>query len=827
MAKSSAASTSPVANLQAQLKRFQRPDPKALLSTGLGVLLLLLGLLFTGQGYSSWRVEQREQSLAASAHAAAGAIAELVAGRQASLERAAGDPGFLQAFREGLAEQDLSEPERRLKAALPELLSHRVLPAPALKSIATDLGEFGYARTEMLLESERRLKAAEAQVHKAPDSEELRLVLTQPVIDEQRMIGHVLAEYALAPVLIAADAHRNGAGGLDLIQGDVQRAPRKLSSLGTSTVGFGGSQVNIPGSRLRLAYGVPEPFVLFGPSSPLVGMSSGLALTLLGVAFVAFRARLESLLQRRDKGGSAPTLREALDAEAADAQDKAGRKGKSKDKDKETAKAAALGLSETAQETADQAAVPPPPPKPSRSASQALSRSIFRAYDIRGVVGQTLTADVAHLLGQAIGSEIRERGLREVVVGRDGRLSGPQLASALIEGLRSTGCEVTDIGAAATPLLYFACHHLQAGSGVMVTGSHNPPDYNGFKIVIDGETVAEDRIQGLYARIAEGRFVEDQPGGVQSIDIADEYIERISSDVQLEMPLSIVVDAGNGIAGAVAPRLLEEIGCEVTPLHCEVDGHFPNHHPDPSVPANLQDLIIAVRQVGADLGVAFDGDGDRLGVVTPSGEIIYPDRLLMLFAQDVLLRNPGATIIYDVKCTGKLAPVILANGGSPVMWKTGHSLIKRRMKELKAALAGEMSGHFFFQERWYGFDDGLYSACRLLEILASSGMEADALFAELPKGHSTPELKIEFAEGEHYRFIQRFVDKASFDGARLTTIDGLRADWDDGWGLVRASNTTPSLVLRFDADDEHALERVKQSFREQLHKLDPGLKLPF
>jgi phosphomannomutase / phosphoglucomutase len=398
----------------------------------------------------------------------------------------------------------------------------------------------------------------------------------------------------------------------------------------------------------------------------------------------------------------------------------------------------------------------------------------------------------------------------------------------LIAGLRSTGMDVIDIGAAATPVTYFAAFHLRAGSCISVTGSHNPPDYNGFKIVLGGETLSEGAIQNLYKRIDEARFVEGM-GGLQAIDISPDYISRITDDIQIERKLKIVVDCGNGIPGAIAPAVLEGIGCEVIPLYCDVDGTFPNHHPDPSDVANLQDLILSVKQVGADLGLAFDGDGDRLGVVTASGEVIFPDRLLMLFAIDILTRNPGATIIYDVKCTGHLQPLILQHGGSPLMWRTGHSLIKAKMKETDAALAGEMSGHFFFGERWYSFDDGIYAAARLMEVLASDieQRSPQEIFDTLPKGVSTPELKISMHEGEHYRFMENFARKATFDGARLTTIDGIRADWPDGWGLVRASNTTPMLVLRFDADTQRALTRIQDVFRTQLLALDPSLPLPF
>jgi len=467
-----------------------------------------------------------------------------------------------------------------------------------------------------------------------------------------------------------------------------------------------------------------------------------------------------------------------------------------------------------------------PPMLPAQRA--ALDRSIFRAYDIRGVVGKTLDAETARLIGQAIGTEMHRQEARTLVVGRDGRLSSPEMANALIDGLRLAGRDVIDIGDAPTPLVYFGAYHLRAGSCVSVTGSHNPPDYNGFKIVIDGETLAGDAIQKLYERIAENSLhLAETPGLVSRRDITQDYIDRVAGDIQIERKLRVVVDCGSGIAGLVAPRLLEAIGADVESLYCDVDGTFPHHHPDPSDPANLQDLINVVRRVDADLGLAFDGDGDRLGVVTRSGEMIYPDRLLMLFAADVLERNPGACIIYDVKCTGHLPMHILRHGGSPLMWKTGHSLIKAKMRETEAELAGEMSGHFFFRERWYGFDDGIYAAARLLEILSTRGETPQEVFDTLPKGVSTPELKIHVEEGEQYVFIEKFVAAAKFEGARIATIDGVRADWSDGWGLVRASNTTPVLVLRFDAKDSEALARIKEVFREQLLAVDPKLTLPF
>lgn len=453
-------------------------------------------------------------------------------------------------------------------------------------------------------------------------------------------------------------------------------------------------------------------------------------------------------------------------------------------------------------------------------------KSIFKAYDIRGIVDETLTVEAVEQIGQAIGSENLNRGRQTIVVARDGRLSGTRLLTALIAGISRSGCDVINIGAVPTGVLYFSTHHLETGSGVMLTGSHNPPNYNGLKIMLDGETLAGKMIANLYDMIANGDLLTGE-GSVQELDIADDYVDYISSEIQLENEPTVVVDCGNGIPGILGPEVLEEIGCNVIPLHCEVDGSFPNHHPDPSVPENLQDLISTLKTVDADIGIAFDGDGDRLGVVTKSGEIINPDRLLMLFAKDVLSRQPGSSIIFDVKCTGHLPKSIVKHGGMPIMWKTGHSFMKAKLKETNAALAGEMSGHFFFNERWFGFDDGIYAAARLLEILDQEEGTPQEVFDTLPNSVNTPELKVEMKEGEHYKFMEEFLTKATFPDAKITTIDGIRADFAQGWGLVRCSNTTPCLVIRFDADDQATLDKIKEEFRTQLLAVNEHLKLPF
>ena len=462
----------------------------------------------------------------------------------------------------------------------------------------------------------------------------------------------------------------------------------------------------------------------------------------------------------------------------------------------------------------------------SHSESTDVPSSIFRAYDIRGIFNQTLTSNIVQKIGQSLGSEAQERGQHKIVVARDGRLSGPDLSQALIRGLQQTGREVVDIGRVPTPVLYFASHYMGNGSGVMLTGSHNPPDYNGLKMMLQGDTLHDDSITQLKTRIETNNLISGE-GSVQTIDVVPSYIERITSDVRLEKPLKIIVDCGNGVAGEIAPQLYRALGCEVIEMFCEVDGNFPNHHPDPSKPENLIPLTRAVIEQGADLGLAFDGDGDRLGVIDSTGKIIWPDRYLMLLAIDVLSRQPGAQIIYDVKCTNHLEKIINDNGGKPLMWKTGHSYIKTKMIETGAQLAGEMSGHIFFKERWMGFDDALYTGARLLEILASEGKTSSEVFATLPESVSTPELNVSMKEGENFALIEQFKNTANFPGAKLIDIDGLRIEFEDGWGLVRASNTTPSIVIRFEADDAAALGRIQDNIRTQLLTINPELDLPF
>lgn len=459
---------------------------------------------------------------------------------------------------------------------------------------------------------------------------------------------------------------------------------------------------------------------------------------------------------------------------------------------------------------------------------KSYPKEIFKAYDIRGVVGKTLTESVVEDIGQALGSMAQEKGLERMVIARDGRLSGPALTNALAKGLQKAGIKVLDIGMVPTPVLYFATFFLDTGSGIAITGSHNPPEYNGLKIMLGGDTLYGPMIQAIRERLEQGNMIEAQGGTYEEVDIREAYLKRIVSDIHLKRPLHIAIDCGNGVPGNLAPELYRRLGCTVDELYCEVDGTFPNHHPDPSRPENLKDLTAALQKSNAEVGLAFDGDGDRLGVVTKSGKNIFSDRQLMLFAEDLLSRHPGATIIFDVKSTAKLAPWIQAHGGTPLLWKTGHSFIKSKMKETGALLAGEMSGHIFFKERWYGFDDGLYAAARLLEILSQSD-DIEAVFNRLPEALSTPELRLELSEGEQYAFIEKMQKEANtFEGAeRVVDIDGLRVEYTDGFGLMRASNTTPTVIFRFEGDNEAVLNRIQDTFKKAITKVFPDVRLPF
>ncbi|TMN20112.1 phosphomannomutase/phosphoglucomutase [Pseudoxanthomonas sp. X-1] len=776
---------------------------------GKHVLLLsgLLVLLAAWFGWNAWVLYQegaRRDALLQARDAAVQGLQQNLQTQTARLDQRVATP----AFQAAVSADDTAAVGAAIKAGWPEVEAVDLLPAD-LQAAYADAETFGYSKLALL---EAAQQAKGAIVGAVRDGKDTGLALAVPV--QSRLL------YVRLPVALLTgpvDGAQVAGAYLGLRQGGFTL--REVGDAGLSGVADALSRP-VGETGLRVVAAVPD-----GSEEPL---GLGTLPCAIVAALLLVLAALVAALSTGKVKLKVPELRRGKDEEAAE-----DGLTLSEAVQSQRAAAAARAADEADPEATDtdtpvEATDPAAAPAARLVRGVAVDPGIFRAYDIRGVVGKTLSVPVAELIGQAIGSVMAEQGLTEVVVARDGRLSGPELSTGLIEGLRKAGRDVIDIGMVPTPVAYFAAFQLRTGTCVAVTGSHNPPDYNGFKIVVGGETLSGATITDLYTRVSEGRLHSAERGGLTQREIAEDYVQRIAGDVQLARPLKVVVDAGNGVAGEIAPVLLEAIGAEVVPLYCDIDGTFPNHHPDPSEPDNLLDLASTVKRFEADLGLAFDGDGDRLGVVTRDGHVIFPDRLLMLFAADVLERNPGAMVIYDVKCTGKLQGWTLRNGGTPMMWQTGHSLIKAKMRETGAELAGEMSGHFFFQERWYGFDDGLYAAARLLEILAARDDQTPSeILDALPDGVSTPEIKVEVPAGNAHAIVQAFVAAARFDGARLSTIDGLRADWDDGWGLVRASNTTPVLVLRFEADDATALERIRSAFRSQLQAVAPELKPRF
>jgi len=735
--------------------------------------------------------------------------------------------GVVQNFRRTLEDQQVqelaviasNEPEKLsilqqyISGRIPGLIEIELFPVDLDSLRATDMGPLGYALLDMLLEaSESGL--APAQSHgKGADA---YLAMAVRVGESASPTAYLLVKVASDTLTSAFSASLPEPGAYALDQYNGRSEPTMISNFAAG-----------PGSNQRIVWlRIPAALFRVGVIQG-VGASKSLGvirplLFILGLLFFALGLMLKIRpYQPPLELEEDPEPFEALsdDSSLAGAQTSEGNQGESDGDNSDgfgTIDLPDLGFN------LEKMAMPHIKARP----PVELVESIFRAYDIRGIVGETLDAEVARQVGQVVGSITMDEDAGPVIVARDGRKSGPDLVTGMIEGIASTGCDVVDIGSVPTGVLYFAAYELGSATGVMVTGSHNPPDYNGFKVLIGGVTQAGDQITDMFARIKSGNLRVGK-GNVSEKDMLSAYRERIAGDIQLERPLKVVADCGNGIGGICAADVLRDIGAEVLPLFDEVDGTFPNHHPDPSEPENLVDLIEAVRMMDADIGVAFDGDADRLGVVTSTGEIIYSDRLMMLFSRDVLSRVPGSTIIYDVKCTGRLHHVIEEAGGKAMMYKTGHSLIKNKMKEVNAPFAGEMSGHFFFKERWYGFDCGIYSAARLLEILAADERDVGEVLNSLPNSVSTPELKVHTEEGENHAFVAEMQQKARFADANITTIDGVRADFADGWGLVRASNTTPILVCRFDADSEEALQRIKDVFRQQMLAINNQLKLPF
>lgn len=750
-------------------------------------LLVLLGAWFAWGAWRQWRESGQSSQLAATRDVVANTVSSALAKQLAVAQKAAQSPAVIAAAQTG----DYAAASQALMSAWPGSDHAEVAPAD-LQAMMAGLPASGYGRAGV---AQAALANGKPAVAIARDGGQPKLLIAVPVAAGAAVAVAAQSSKSLGDVVAKADA---GQGYLALKQGDAtlaQAGDKGLESAGDK------SSTPIKGSDWTLqAYAAPvEPGSLgFGRV-----MSAILAVLLVagGIALLWLRQRLAGQEQEpvvEDEAASAPEHDEEPTVGDLTAQNQT----------------AAAEAAATRAEAAKAAGPTLPDP------------GIFRAYDIRGIVGKTLSVDVARQIGQSIGTLMHEHGLHDIVVGRDGRLSGPDLVGGLTEGLRRAGRNVISIGLAPTPLVYFGAYHLRTGCCVAVTGSHNPPDYNGLKMMIGGTTLAGADIQALRQLIAADDF-ETGAGSISQTDVSKAYIDRIVGDVKLKRPMKIIVDCGNGVPGAFAPALYRRMGCTVRELFCEVDGNFPNHHPDPSQPENLEDLIEALRHGDEEIGLAFDGDGDRLGVVTKAGKIIFPDRQLMLFAADVLSRNPGAQVIFDVKSTRNLFSWIRDHGGMPMMWKTGHSLIKSKMKETGALLAGEMSGHVFFKERWFGFDDGLYAGARLLEFLSASA-DLNGEFAKLPDSVNTPELQIKLKEGENYALIDTLQKTAKFPSAKeIITIDGLRVEYADGFGLARSSNTTPVIVLRFEADNAPALQRIQDDFRRVLRAAKPDAQLPF
>ncbi|RKZ37988.1 MAG: phosphomannomutase/phosphoglucomutase [Gammaproteobacteria bacterium] len=792
-----------------------------------GVVVLAVGGWFGYQNFAAGSAESERAAQEAAVRDYAAAVSAVM-GKERQAVATAISAADLASLLEAGDPQVITAGEQSLLAGISGAQGLRILSADVNETDYESKPPISYAALDLLRRGRENEKVP-LEVHLF-GGENAHVAAVSPVKDPGGTLrGQVLVGLDLALIKKAMAKISVPSGYLELQQPVVKGRPLKLGVAGNQAAKQGGYtyRAKVAGTTWSVffwssASGQQEASAL--PVDPVIAGGVGAGVLLLAAVIIVVM---------RKRGGAAGGKQQIFGGAIA----KVMNKGADTDSPEELVHAF------DAEPEAEVAAAPkepldamPPVIKvddgdaagAGETGEHALPESIFRAYDIRGVVGETLTTANVERIGRAIGSEAIDRGQQTIIVACDGRTSGPDLVEALVTGIRASGRDVIDVGRVPTPVLYFATHFLNTGSGVMVTGSHNPPQYNGLKIMLGGETLFGNAIMSLRERIEKGDLADGE-GTVQSMEVVDDYVRRITEDIPVALggSLKIVVDCGNGIAGAVAPKVLKALGHDVVELYCDVDGSFPNHHPDPSQPDNLQDLIRTVQAEGADLGYAFDGDGDRLGVVDGKGNILWPDRQMMLYARDVISRNAGATIVFDVKCTSRLPKVIEKLGGKPLMWKTGHSFIKNKMKETGALLAGEMSGHIFFKERWFGFDDAIYAAARLTEILVGLKQPPADIFAKLPTGVSTPELRLDLEEGKHMAFMERLLAEAQFADGKPTTIDGLRVDFADGWGLVRASNTTPCLVLRFEGDNAEALNRIQEGFRGVLLGLDPDLNLPF
>jgi phosphomannomutase/phosphoglucomutase len=793
------------------------------------ILLVLIvggsaGGLVAYEKYTAGLEEKRQEDVQAAGQAAAAAVAREV-GRETQALANLFDASQLGVLLAGGDADTRAAREAEIAAAHEAVLLARLVRAGTRTPDLTSRPPIGYAAIDMMSESEKTGKAppVEALLFGSDDQ---HLLSIWRIDHEGALAGHLALalDVSLLPDLMSRVNVPDGYA--ELIQASGGGRPLVLGRTGDPGLrqGPGAVRARVKETPWRIAF---WPGGKLAPPESLIELpdwvipAAGGALVVIIVLVVLVRQRAQSksaaAAEEAERQKQLDAAAESAAAKAAAAKEVA-----------EGGEAVSTDGVEKAYAGLDDASAKTGIVVEEEAGAMDMPAEIFRAYDVRGIVEEGLTADVVRQIGRAIGAEAYDRGQQTIVVGRDGRNSGPELQAALVDGLRGVGRDVIDVGRVPTPVLYFATHYLNTGSGVMVTGSHNPPEYNGLKIMLGGETLFGDDIQALRKRAEDGGFASGK-GNLQTMEVVDEYVRRVCEDVPVALGNSfrVVVDCGNGVAGDVAPKLLRALGHDVVELFCEVDGNFPNHHPDPSDPANLAYLIGSVKQENADLGFAFDGDGDRLGVVDPDGRIIWADMQMMLFAKDVLGRSPGADIVFDVKCSNRLAKVIKQLGGKPVMWRTGHSYIKSKLKESGAPLAGEMSGHIFFQDRWYGFDDAIYSAARMLEILMAFKKSPSEVFAKLPAGVSTPELRVDMAEGEQVPLVAKLVEGDGFANGKRTTIDGLRVDFSDGWGLVRASNTTPSLVMRFEADNKEALARIQGEFKAAVLALNPNLELPF
>jgi len=785
---------------------------------GVAVIALALVLALVGLGFYLLQKQEGEQSMLEQARIGAEGVAnrlsEYVTFHSSLLARYAQSPGLAELLQSENRDELMAQ-EQGLLRLMQGALRVRFLPLEWDSPDPEARPPFSFASLEMIRTVEQSGLSSPAEVHQ-PGSPHRHLALAAPIKNRDAVLVGVAHLVLAFEVLQRNVADRNDPAGQFVVQQVIANGIVNLASnKDEATEGSAAGQVPVPGSIWQVAYWPSEPAGSLLQKPQFWGILAGglvligLLLSLLSIRFGRTFEQKTAVVTAAAVAGSNATLHqnEAVTVGA--------RESDSSDIEKERRVALAGKLEALKPKTAK-------PVSPITKVS--LPASIFRAYDIRGVVDETLDADSVYLIGRAIGSAAQEQGQQTVIIGRDGRLSSQALSEALARGLMESGRDVVDLGQVPTPVLYFATHFLGSDSGVIVTGSHNPPEYNGLKIVIGGEALSGQRIQGLRQRIESGDLLQGE-GVLQEQDLLPDYINRIIEDVQLLAPLKVVVDCGNGVASVAAPILFQALGCEVTDLFCEVNGNFPNHHPDPGNPENMRALVEKVREQGADLGLAFDGDGDRLGVVDSQGKIIWPDRLLMLLARDILMRQPGADVVYDVKSSRHLAGEILTAGGRPIMWRSGHSLIKAKMKETDALLGGELSGHIYIKDRWYGFDDALYAGARLLEIISAEGLSSAEVFASLPESVSTMELSSPTPEAA--RLMERLSEQFQFPRAKLITIDGIRAEFEDGWGLVRPSNTTPMIMFRFEADDEAALARIQGIFREQISGIAPELELPF